>query len=175
MFPVPPMNKTFIAGTISRRPAGWHGLRLEWSMGFKLRAMALALSLGSGCVTTTAHRLVLAGNPLREQAIACEKKCQPLREPVREPCEQAFGGEHCTQSAGSPGDYAACLDNCPGVRVKDDDSCPDPPGPDVICVETTSANAGAIVGGLGATATVVVVLALLSSPVVLWTLVILAS
>ena len=52
---------------------------------------------GGGCVMTTAHNLVLTDNPLREQAIACERECRLLRAPAAKPCEQAFGGESCTQ------------------------------------------------------------------------------
>ena len=142
----------------------------------RLTALTLALSLSAGgCVTTTAHRLVLTDNPLREQAIACEQRCRGLRAPAHNTCEQTPGHEGCTVPVGSEDDYAACLDNCPGSRVKDGDSCPDSPSADVICVETSRANKGAIAGGVGATATLVVVIAILSSPVVLLTLFILST
>jgi hypothetical protein len=94
-------------------------------------AAALTVSLiAAGCTTTTAHRLVLIDNPLRQQAVACEAKCR---------AESADG------SAGTDR-YAACLDNCPGARAVDGASCPQP-DPGAFCVETTKANAGGIVGG----------------------------
>jgi hypothetical protein len=141
----------------------------------RLTAITLALALAAGgCVTTTAHQLVLTDNPLREQAIACEKKCQALRAPDRSTCQDE--PDHhtgCTVPRGSDDDYAECLDTCPGSRAKDGASCPDPPVPGVICIETTRANKGAIAGGVGAGATIAVTIALLSSPVVLLTLLIL--
>jgi hypothetical protein len=113
----------------------------------RLTATALALSLtAGGCITTNAHQLLLAGNPRREQAITCEKKCQSLRPPVHRPCEQAFGND-CAQANEGPDAYAACLDQCPGTMVVGGVSCPDRPVPDSFCVETPRADDGAIVGG----------------------------
>ena len=89
---------------------------------------ALTVSLiATGCTTTTAHRLVLIDNPLRQQAVACEAKCR-------------------ADSAAGSDPYAACLDNCPGARAVDGAACPQP-DPGAVCVETTKANAGGIVGG----------------------------
>jgi hypothetical protein len=140
------------------------------------RLIAITLSLGmGGCVTTTAHQLVLTDNPLRERAIACEQQCEKLRAPVRSACEQTLGHEGCTVPRGSEAEYAECLDNCPGARAKDGASCPDPPVPGVICVETTRANAGAIAGGVGAGTVIVATLAILSSPFLLFALLVLAS
>lgn len=138
-------------------------------------AILLALAAG-GCVTTTAHQLVLIDNPLRDQAIACEQQCAKLRAPAQQPCEQIMGHEGCTvPRGGSEADYAECLDNCPGARAKDGASCPDPPVPGVICVETNRANKGAIAGGVGASAALVLLIVVLSSPVLLLTILILTN
>jgi hypothetical protein len=107
-----------------------------------------ALIAAGGCATSTAHRVALTGNPLREQAIACEATCR-----TRQPDQ---------------GDYARCLDTCPGASAIDDASCPQPPTPDVICVKTYKPNPGGIAGGTiavitGATA-VLAVAALASLP-----------
>jgi len=140
----------------------------------RLTAMTLTLALAvGGCVTTTAHQLVLTDNPLRDQAIACEKKCQALRAPVKSTCQEESGHTGCTVPGGSDEDYADCLDTCPGSRAKDGASCPDPEVPGVICIETSRANKGAIVGGVGAGAAITVTIAILSSPIVLLTLLIL--
>jgi hypothetical protein len=139
-------------------------------MTFRL-AITLALSVAAGgCVTTTAHQLVLTDNPLRDQAIACEKKCQALRAPAHPTCQEELGHTGCTVPGGSEEDYANCLDTCPGSRAKDGASCADPPLPGVICAETTRANKGAIAGGVGAGATIALTIAILSSPVILLTL-----
>ena len=170
MFPVPPMNRIFIAGHyILATGSLARGLRFEGDMRLRLIAVTLALSVGAaGCVTTTAHSLLLTGNPLRDQAIACEQSCQKLRAPVQAPCDQMTGHVGCTvPRAGSEQDYASCLDNCPGARATDGSSCPDPPESGVICVETSRANAGAIAGGVGATAGLVLIIVILSSPFLL--------
>jgi hypothetical protein len=169
------MNRIFIArhyilaaGRLAR------GLPFEEDMTSRLTAITLALSLGaSACVTTTAHQLVLTDNPLRDQAIACERKCQALRAPTKTTCQEESGHTGCTVPGGSDDDYAECLDTCPGSRAKDGASCPDPAVPGVICIETSRANKGAIAGGVGAGATIAVTIALLSSPVFLLTLFIL--
>ena len=99
----------------------------------RLTAVTLTLLLASSsCVTTTAHRLALVDNPMRDQAIACAAKCRLLGAPSR------------PESADQ---YAACLDNCPGARAKDGATCVEP-GPDVICVETTKADTGGIGGAI---------------------------
>lgn len=143
----------------------------------RLTGITLALALaGGGCVTTTAHQLVLTDNPLRDQAIACERQCQPLRVPAQG-CVQTPGHEGCTVPIRGDDVYAACLDKCPGSRAKDGASCDVPPIPGVICVETTRANAGGIAGGVaGGTALVtviVVAVAVASSP--LWLLLFFAA
>src|SRR5262245_7500773 len=134
----------------------------------RLTAITLALSLATGgCVTTTAHKLVLNDNPLREQAIACEKECRWFRMPAVRRCEQRFDGESCTQFQ-SEDAYAECLDACPGAVFRDGDSCSRPAEPGVICVETERANRagiGAGVFGVGGTAAaVIIVSAIASSP-----------
>jgi len=60
------------------------------------------------------------------------------------------------------GDYAECLDNCPGARATDGMSCPHP-DPGAVCVETTKANAGGIVGGVLAGAAIVLLLVVLAT------------
>jgi hypothetical protein len=112
----------------------------------------------TGCVTSTAHRLRLDGNPLRQQAEACEARCGRLAEP--------------------DGDgYARCLDSCPGATAVDGASCPDPPVPDEVCVTSSKANPGGIAGGTVAVASgvtvVLVVVGLASLPV--WVLVLLIA
>ena len=105
-------------------------------------AAALTVSLvAAGCVTTTAHRLVLTDNPLRDQAVACEAKCR---------------GSFVDSDR-----YAACLDDCPGARATDGASCPHP-DPGAFCVETTKANAGGIVGGVVAVVAIALAIAALS-------------
>jgi hypothetical protein len=134
----------------------------------RLTAITLALSMAAGgCVTTTAHKLVLTDNPLRDQAIACEMECRWFRLPAARPCEQTFGGESCTQFR-SEDEYAQCLDTCPGAAFRDGGSCPRPAVPDVICVETTQANRAGIGAGLfgvgGTVAGVVIVSAIATTP-----------
>ena len=141
----------------------------------------VALLISAGCVTGTAHRLPLAGNPLAQQAASCEATCRLKLEPV--------STQKCLSYSGSynPADdncsfhpepdrsaYAACLDNCPGAMVTDGASCPDPPIPGMICEKTYKANPGGIAGGVAATAgiglTIVVVAsvaALLTGPGIL--------
>jgi hypothetical protein len=129
--------------------AGWlaRGLPFEKDMTSRLTAVTLTLSLATGgCFSSTAHQLVLTDNPLREQAIACEQLCRGLRAPAHNVCERTPGQEGCTVPVGSQDDYASCLDTCPGSRSKDGASCPDPPVPGLICVETSHANAGGIAG-----------------------------
>ena len=150
MFPVPPMNRIFIARHYILA-AGWLARELPFEvdvdMTSRLTAITLTLSLAAGgCVTTTAHMVVLTDNPLREQAIACEQKCRGLRGPEHPACEQTPGHQGCTVPVGNEADYARCLDTCPGSRSKDDASCPDPPIAGVICAETSHANAGGITG-----------------------------
>src|SRR5262245_20725621 len=112
----------------------------------RLTAITLALSLATGgCVTTTAHKLVLNDNPLREQAITCERECRWFGGHGHG-CEQTPGHEGCTVDRGES-QYAACLDTCPGAAAIDDGACPSPAEPGIICVETARANKGAIAGG----------------------------
>jgi hypothetical protein len=111
---------------------------------------ALIVSLiAGGCTTTTAHRLVVLDNPLREQAIACEAKCRAAAGLAAKADCPPFGGDRCNDGPGSVADpdrYAACLDACPGTTAVDGASCPHP-DPGAFCVETTKANAGGIIGG----------------------------
>jgi hypothetical protein len=113
----------------------------------RLPAITLALALATGGCVTTAHKLVVTDNPLRDQAIACEKECRWFRMPAVRHCEQRFDGESCTQFQ-SQDAYAECLDTCPGAAFRDGASCPRPAEPGVICVETERANRAAIGGGL---------------------------
>jgi hypothetical protein len=133
----------------------------------RLTALTLALSLAAGgCVTTTAHKLVLTDNPLRDQAIACEKECRWFGRPAHG-CEQTPGHEGCTVGRGES-EYAACLDTCPGAVAVDDGACPAPAARDVICVETARANRAAIGGGAlgvgGIAGTVLIVSAIATTP-----------
>lgn len=89
-------------------------------------------------MTGTAHMLPIAGNPLREEAAACEVSCRRLIRPAT--------------AAADDSDYARCLDRCPGATAIDGESCPDPPLPGVICEKTYKPNAGGIVGGTVAVA-----------------------
>lgn len=140
----------------------------------------IAIVAASGCVTGTAHQLTLAGNPLREQASACEVACRRQLRPASPasplPCQDAFTcGEARPSVPPDDGDYARCLDSCPGATVIDGASCPDPPREGVICVKTNKANPGAIAGGTVAVASgvaaVTVIVAVASLPV--WLLIIL--
>ena len=143
----------------------------------RLTALTLALSLATGGCVTTTHKLVLTGNPLRDQAIACEKECRWFRMPAARRCEQqTFGSESCTQFQ-SEDEYAQCLDTCPGALAIDGGSCPSPAQSGVICVETARANRAAIGGGVfgvgGTVAGVVIVSAIASCP--LWLLILFLS
>jgi hypothetical protein len=130
--------------------------------------MTLALSLATGgCFTTRAHQLVLSGNPLRDQAIACERECRWLQVPAGKPCEQTFAGASCREPDAKDR-YAECLDTCPGAGFKDGGSCPRPAAPGVICVETTQANPGPLAGGVlgvgGVVAGILITSAIVTSP-----------
>jgi hypothetical protein len=61
------------------------------------------------------------------------------------------------------GDYAECLDRCPGASAIDGASCPDPPVPDEVCVKTYKANPGGIAGGTVAVASGVTVVLLIAA------------
>ena len=112
--------------------------------GRAIAATVTVILFSAGCVTTTAHRLVLIDNPLRDQAIACEASCRQ-RATVKSDCTP-FGGEPCSGKV-DPGKYGDCLDTCPGTRATDGTSCPTP-DPGAVCVETSKANAGGIIGGV---------------------------
>src|SRR4051794_20907225 len=137
-------------------------------------SMGLVLLFGAGCVTSTAHMLPVAGNPLQAQAQACELACHRLLVPPPKPadCERSAGlRTNCIQAYPDRSGYARCLDTCPGARAIDGSSCPDPPLPGVACEETHRANAGGIIGGavgVGAiTLLLVVVVAIASLPVII--------
>jgi len=124
-------------------------------------SVGMVLLIGPGCVTGTAHMLPVAGNPLRAEAEACERACHKLLEP---PPKQIMCGSvvepgtGCTlQPSADRSGYARCLDGCPGARVLDGSSCPDPPLPGVACEETHKANAGGIIGGTVAVGALVLV------------------
>lgn len=134
--------------------------------GMTARLIALTLAVAAaagGCVTTTTHRLVLADNPHRAEAIACEKECRWFRAPDRGPCEITFASETCGHPGGSEDQYAACLDTCPGAATRESASCPDQPTPDDICLETSGVNAAALAGGGVAAGIVVTIAAILAS------------
>ena len=120
-------------------------------MRITLVACLIVALAGSGCVTSTAHKLPLAGNPLREYAVACEAACNhllPPAPPPPAPCHDIFT---CDEDRGPRVDaraYAQCIDACPGVRVIDDDACPNPPIDGLVCVSTEKANPGGIAGGV---------------------------
>ncbi|HMF43451.1 MAG TPA: hypothetical protein VKQ32_22415 [Polyangia bacterium] len=114
--------------------------------GRAIAATVTVILFSAGCTTTTAHRLVLIDNPLRDQAIACEASCRQAATWKRDDCSP-FGGEQCHATGVDPHKYATCLDNCPGARATDGGSCPTP-DPGAVCVETNKANAGGIIGGV---------------------------
>jgi hypothetical protein len=104
----------------------------------------------TGCATGTAHRLPLAGNPLGDQARACESACRRLIRPVSAPttCGNVFSCDEGRPLAPpDDGDYGRCLDSCPGATAVDGASCPDPPEEGVVCVKTYRANAAGIAAG----------------------------
>lgn len=112
------------------------------------RAIAATVTLllfAAGCTTTTAHRLVVIDNPLRDQALACEASCRQAATWSSD-CSRS-GGRPCQGTGVDPGKYATCLDGCPGARATDGGSCPTP-DPGAFCVETSKANAGGIIGGV---------------------------
>jgi hypothetical protein len=131
-------------------------MRTELGVGVAL------LVLASGCVTTTAHRLQLAGNPLAAQAESCELACRARLPPApANPCRKFVGEpEDCrTPVVVDRTEYARCLDGCPGATAIDGASCPDKPQPGVVCAETSKANAGGIAGGVVATVAIVLAIA----------------
>jgi hypothetical protein len=116
-----------------------------------LVACLMVALAGSGCVTSTAHKLPLAENPLREHAVACEAACHHLLPPAPPPLAPCHDIFTCDEDRGPRVDaraYARCIDACPGVRVIDDDACPDPPIDGLVCVSTEKANLGGIAGGV---------------------------
>jgi hypothetical protein len=125
----------------------------------------LVLAAGLGCSTTTAHRLPLASNPLRDEAETCERHCRSLLVPVSV-CGPGEAVETPCDSAARYVDrdrYAACLDSCPGATAVDGASCPAPPAPGAVCEETRKANAGGIAGGVIAAAAIVISIVLVSA------------
>jgi hypothetical protein len=141
----------------------------------RLGVLIAVLAAGSGCTTGTAHRLPLAGNPLRAQASACEAACRRQLRSAGAPCRDTIACEE-DRPAAPPDEssYARCLDSCPGATAIDGASCQVPPEEGVICVETSRANPGGIAGGTVAVAsgvTVVLVIAAIAS-LPLWVLVI---
>jgi hypothetical protein len=105
---------------------------------------------GAGCVTSTAHKLPLAGNPLRDYAVACEAACHHLLPPAPPPApchDNVFTCDDRGRRVDARA-YAQCIDACPGVRVLDDDACPNPPIDGLVCVSTDKANVGGIAGGV---------------------------
>jgi len=93
--------------------------------------VAAALSQ-AGCAITTAHRLSLDNNPLRQKAEMCEADCHA--ELDRWPPNRLA--------------YARCLDSCPGATAIDGGSCADQPATsDAFCEETTRPNPSSIAAG----------------------------
>lgn len=137
-------------------------------MGNRTTAWCVAASIAcGGCVTGTAHRLPLAGNPLREQAMACEADC---RSHLKVSSSHGKYRESLTETESRPppdrSAYAVCLDGCPGATAVDGASCPDLPTTDVICEKTYKANPGGIAGGavaVSAVGALVVVLAAIAT------------
>lgn len=126
----------------------------------------VALLMSAGCVTGTAHRLPLAGNPLAQQAVSCEAACRRQLKPVStQKCvdDPPLYGDCSPGGEPDRSGYAACLDNCPGAMVTDGASCPDPPIPGLICEKTYKANPGGIAGGVAATAGIGLTIAVIAS------------
>jgi len=93
--------------------------------------VALALT---GCTTTTRYRVPLAQNPMRTEALACERTCQ----------------EHEEQR-----EYLSCLETCPGVTIVPGTcSGPENRGPEAICREDSRlSDGGKVMIGVGIGAT----------------------
>lgn len=138
--------------------------------GRAITAIVTVILFAAGCTTTTAHRLVVIDNPLRDQALACEASCRQAAT-WSSVCPPS-GGHPCHATGVDPHKYATCIDGCPGARATDGASCPTP-DPGAFCVETTKANAGGIIGGvlagaaLGLVILVVIVLGELASAPIL--------
>jgi hypothetical protein len=103
------------------------------------------VAAASGCVTTTAHSLPIASNPLRAEAETCELRCRSLIVPASGCGAGADLQARCSPSARyvDRSSYAACLDACPGAAAVEGQSCPMSPAPGVVCAETHKANKGA--------------------------------
>ena len=116
----------------------------------------------ASCTITTAHKVALAGNPLRKEAIACEVGCRPYL-PAAQPavnCRRSADSmwEYCPPvQEPDLGPYAACLDHCPGATSIQGDTCPDPPHPDLICATTSRADKAMVALGVGGMVIVVAV------------------
>jgi hypothetical protein len=122
----------------------------------KRSVIIVLLVLVAGCATSTAHRLPLAGNPLRFEATACELRCRTrLPAPTRVPSDEAGPLCDAANQVVDRGPYAACLDSCPGATAVDGAACA-PPTPGVVCEQTSRANPGAIAGGVVAVVALVV-------------------
>jgi len=127
--------------------------------------VAVVVVASLGCVTSTAHRLPIASNPLRAEAETCEQRCRSLLVPVSV-CGAGMDLETPCDPAARYVDrdpYAQCLDSCPGATAVDGASCPRPPAAGVVCEETRKANAGGVAGGAIAAVAIVVSIILVSA------------
>jgi hypothetical protein len=113
----------------------------------------------AGCLTTTAHRLPIASNPLRPEAETCEQSCRSLLVVTARACGTGMDPKRwCDPSVPyvDRDPYAACLDTCPGATADEGQSCPQPPAPGVVCAETHKASRGALAAGVLAAITMVI-------------------
>jgi hypothetical protein len=119
----------------------------------KMIAVLMLAVASLACMTITAHRLPLSGNPLRAEAEACERRCRSLLVETSA-CGPGTTLETSCDATARYVDrepYAVCLDSCPGASAVDGTSCPASAGPGVLCEETSKANSGGIAGGVVAT------------------------